>query len=206
MNGMKQATIKLHELTRSSKDSIIVATNCFEPLQQYVKSMHLPWIVDYVRYGQRYDKAWDYCILFSRFVDKNLLQGGYFPPKSMVASVNADETVLYAILKNDPERNAYKAAQCLAQKDFINALTYFDKSLTFDSNNETAYINAAIAAANVGDMNKAIAYIEQVLKMNPEDLDALQIAMQLYQAKGDTQTAQKYYSQAQLIIEKSQQE
>ena len=42
--------------------------------------------------------------------------------------------------------------------------------------------------------------------MNPEDLDALQIAMQLYQAKGDTQTAQKYYSQAQLIIEKSQQE
>jgi tetratricopeptide (TPR) repeat protein len=124
----------------------------------------------------------------------------------MVVSVNADETVLYAILKNDPERNAYKAAQCLAQKDFINALTYFDKSLTFDSNNETAYINAAIAAANVGDMNKAIAYIEQVLKMNPEDLDALQIAMQLYQAKGDTQTAQKYYSQAQLIIEKSQQE
>lgn len=206
MNGMKQATIKLHELTRSSKDSIIVATNCFEPLQQYVKSMHLPWKIDYVRYGQRYDKAWDYCILFSRFVDKNLLQGGYFPPKSMVASVNADETVLYAILKNDPERNAYKAAQCLAQKDFINALTYFDKSLTFDSNNETAYINAAIAAANVGDMNKAIAYIEQVLKMNPEDLDALQIAMQLYQAKGDTQTAQKYYSQAQLIIEKSQQE
>ncbi|NBX28223.1 MAG: hypothetical protein EBR55_08295 [Chitinophagia bacterium] len=77
--------------------------------------------------------------------------------------------------------------------------------MTFDSNNETAYINAAIAAANVGDINKAIAYIEQVLKMNPEDLDSLQIAMQLYQAKGDTQTAQKYYSQAQLLIEQSQQ-
>ena len=205
MNGMKQATIKLSELTRSSKDSITVTTNCFEPMQQYVKSMHLPWKIDYVRYGQRYDKPWDYCILFSRFVDKNLLQGGYFPPKSMVAAIKADETVLYAILKNDPERNAYKAAQLLAKKDFANALPFFDKALAFDSNNETAYLNAAIAAANLGDLNKAIFYIDQVLKMNPEDLDALQIAMQLYQAKGDTQTAQKYYSQAQLLIEQSQQ-
>ena len=123
----------------------------------------------------------------------------------MVAAIKADETVLYAILKNDPERNAYKAAQLLAKKDFANALPFFDKALAFDSNNETAYLNAAIAAANLGDLNKAIFYIDQVLKMNPEDLDALQIAMQLYQAKGDTQTAQKYYSQAQLLIEQSQQ-
>jgi tetratricopeptide (TPR) repeat protein len=197
MNGMKQATIKLRDLTRSSKDSIFVATNCFEPLQQYVKSMHLPWKIDYVRYGQRYDKNWDYCILYSRFVDKNLLQGGYFPPKSMV--------VLYAILKNDPERNAYKAAQFLDQKDYSNALVYFDKAIAFDKNNETAYLSASIAAANQGDINKSIACIEQVIKMNPNDIEALQIDMQLYQAKGDNQTAQKYYSQAQLLIEQSQQ-
>ena len=109
------------------------------------------------------------------------------------------------VLKNDPERNAYKAAQLLAQKDFANALAFYDKAIAFDGNNETAYLNAAIAAANLGDLSKAIFYIDQVLKMNPEDLDALQIAMQLYQAKGDTQTAQKYYSQAQLLIEQSQQ-
>jgi len=43
--------------------------------------LNAPLGIDYIRYYERYNKNWDYCVLFSRFVDASQLTSGNWPPR-----------------------------------------------------------------------------------------------------------------------------
>lgn len=206
MNGMKKATYKLANIAhlRDTKDSIIIATNCIEPMDKYVARINPRIKTVYVRYYQRYDSNWDYAIFYSRFIDKDLLQNGYFPPSHTIATIKADNTPLYAILKNDTARDAYKAHQYMQAKDFANGAKYYQKALASDPKNETAYANYAICLASIGQIQPAIDVLNESLKMMPNSAENYQILAQLYQAKGDMQQAQQANNMAQSIMMKEQ--
>lgn len=207
MNSIKQAIYKLAKEKDfyNLKDTVYIGTNCIEPMWHYVSTINPKLIAVYARYHQRYDSDYDYGIFYSRFIDKNLLQNGYFPPANTLFTINADNTPLAVVFERRQDEKALKAFRFSENKVYDSAAIYYQKAIQQDPRNETAYINYGIALANIGRVDEAIQSFNEALKANPEDLQAMQILVQLYQMKGDTQAAQNINNRAQAIIMEQQQ-
>jgi tetratricopeptide (TPR) repeat protein len=206
MNSLKQASYKLAKMENlfNTKDTVIVATNAIEPVIEYFKLINPKIICIYLRYPQRYEKKWDYALIYTRFLDKDLLQGGYFPPGNTIATIKADNTPLCAIMKKDPEYTAFKANEFLKANNFDSAIVYFEKQLKQDPKDESSYDNYAIALASKGRMPEAVNAINAKLKMMPGDIQSYELLMKIYQAMGDKAHAQEAANTAQAIIDKEQ--
>ena len=210
MNAAKQAIYKLakEKDLYHIKDTIRIGTNCIDPMWPYVATINPKILCVYVKYAQRYEHKWDYGIFYSRFMPKELLQGGYFPPKDAIDAIKADHTPLYAILQwNEADNNAYQAHQYLQAKDFANAAAGYEKVMALDPNNETIFINYAIALAstqNLDNVKKAIEVLNKDIKMVPSDIQAYQVLSQLYNAIGDKEHAQQAASTMNELILKEQ--
>ncbi len=210
MNGLKQAIKKLarEKDLANAKDTVLIGTNCIDPLWPYVNAINPKIKCVYARYNQRYDKKWDYGLFYSRFMPKELLQGGYFPPKDAFDVIKADHTPLYAIMQwTDADNNAHLASQYMASKDYANAVVYFEKAMAQDPANETIYNPYAIAlysTQNLDNVKKAIGVINAGIKMNPSDIQAYQIAAALYNAVGDKEHAQQAEATMNELILKEQ--
>lgn len=206
MNSLKQASFKLVKMEDlyHTKDTIIVVSNAIEPVIEYFKTINPKIICLYVRYPQRYEKKWDYALIYTRFLDKDLLQGGYFPPANTIATIKADNAPLCAIMKKDPELTAYKANVFLKANNFDSAIVYFEKQLKQDPRDETSYDNYAIALANKGRLPEAVNAINAKLKITPEDIQSYELLIKIYQAMGDKVHAQQAANTAQAIVDKEQ--
>lgn len=107
MNSIKQGYKWLNENELSklpAKDTMVIATNCAEPYVEYQKVSPLPFIAMYSRFYQKNQKNWDYAVYYSRFLDREQLQHGYFPSSMAIHVIAADGVPLATILKNDPEQ------------------------------------------------------------------------------------------------------
>ena len=206
MNSLKQGTYKLAEMKGlfTTKDSLQIATNAAEPVVEYFKRINPRISVIYVRYPQRYERKWDYALFYTRFMDKELLQNGFFPPANCIYTVKADNAPLCAVLKADPEMLAYKASQFLKANNFDSAIVYYEQHLKQDPNDESSYDNYAIALASKSRIPEAIAALQKKLKMDAEDLSSYQVLINIYRAIGDKQHEQEAASTAQAIQEKQQ--
>ena len=206
MNSLKQASFKLAKMEDlyHTKDTIVVASNAIEPVIEYFKTINPKIVCVYIRYPQRYEKKWDYAIVYTRFLDKDLLQGGYFPPTNTIATIKADDAPLCAIIKKDPEFTANKASEFMKANNFDSAIVYYEKQLKKDPRDETSYDNYAIALANKGRLPEAVNAINARLKMTPSDLQSYDLLIKLYNAMGDKVHAQQTANTAQAIMEKEQ--
>lgn len=206
MNSLKQASYKLAKMKDlfNTKDTIVIATNAIEPVMQYFKNINPKIVCVYIRYYQRYEKNWDYAIIYTRFLDKDLLLNGYFPPANTIATIKADNTPLCAIVAKDPENTAVKANEFLKANNFDSAIVYFQQQLKKDPRDETSYDNYAIALANKGRLPEAVNAINARIKMTPEDVQSYELLIKLYQAMGDKAHAQQAAATAQEIVDKQQ--
>lgn len=196
MNSVKQAAYRLADTKDlyNSKDTVIVATNAIEPMRQYMMLINPKIRVEYVRYPQRYDDNWDYAILYNRFIDRDLLLKGYYPPANSIEVVEADRVPLCVVVARGNNRFEIPAAKFLKEQNFAEAAVYYAKAIQENPKNETAYIPYAIALANTGQIDEAIKSVNACLKMTPSSLEAYDILAKLYQAKGDIPAAQKAQS------------
>jgi tetratricopeptide (TPR) repeat protein len=207
MNSVKQAALKLASMADlyHANQKVVIGTNAIEPMQHYMKMINPNIECVYVRYYQRYDKQWDYCILYSRFVDKNILQNNYFPPSNAIATIKADHTPLCTILKKSPSsQDAFRASQLFNNKDYANAAMAYRQALSEDPNNETAYNYLAISLASIGHMDEAIDAINKGLKFNPASIESYDLLSRLYRAKGDNVHAQDAANMVQSLSAKEQ--
>jgi tetratricopeptide (TPR) repeat protein len=206
MNSLKQAAYKLTEMKglRTTKDTIVIASNAIEPVIEYFKAINPRIQCSYIRYYQRYEKKWDYALIYTRFIDKDLLQNGYFPPANTIATIKADNVPLCAIVKSEPDQAGYKANEFLKANNFDSAIVWFEKHMQQDPNDESSMDNYAIALASKGRIPDAIAQVRKKLKMDPEDLQSYQLLINIYKATGDKQSAQQAAMEAQAIIDKQQ--
>jgi tetratricopeptide (TPR) repeat protein len=206
MNSLKQASYKLAKMEDlfHTKDTIVIATNAIEPVIHYFSVINPKIACAYIRYYQRYEKKWDYALIYTRFLDKDLLLNNYFPPANTIAVIKADNTPLCAIVKGDPEQLAYKAHTFLKANNFDSAIVYFEKHLKKEPNDESTYEGYAIALANTGKIREAINAINTKLKFTPNDAATYELLSKLYNGIGDKVHAQQAASSAQEIINKAQ--
>jgi len=207
MNSLKQASYKLAKMKDlfNTKDTVTIASNAIEPVIQYFKRINPKIICVYIRYYQRYEKKWDYALIYTRFIDKDILKSEngetYFPPKNTIEVIKADNTPLCAIVQADPEQAAYRAIEYMKAKNYDSAEVWYQKALAKDPNDETSHINYAITLANKGNINGAIAVVNKKLKITPNDAQTYQILEQLYMAIGDKAHAQEMHMHIQELQE-----
>jgi hypothetical protein len=201
MNSVKQATYKLAQEKDlyNTKDTIVIATNCIDPVSCYAIAISPKIKAVYVRYHQRYDTDYDYGIFVSRFIDRHLLQNGYFPPANTILEIKADNTPLSIVVTHDKDKNALKGFNAIQQRDFEQSIAYYEKALAADPDNETAYMYYGAALASVGQMSAAAAVLNKGLELAPENLQMYDVLIKVYKAQGNTQAAQDAFNRAQAI-------
>ncbi len=210
MNSVKQASFKLAKMKDlfNTKDSVVVASNAIEPVIQYFHRINPRIQCVYIRYHQRYEKKWDYALIYTRFIDKDILKNEagefHFPPGGTIETIKADHTPLCAIVQGDPEHAAFNASAFLKANSYDSAIVWFQKALAKDPNDETSYIGYAIALANKGQVPEAIAAVNRKLKISPNDVQSYDILSKLYMAIGDKNKAHDAQVREQEIINAEQ--
>jgi tetratricopeptide (TPR) repeat protein len=103
-----------------------------------------------------------------------------------------------AIAYNKQNEEAYiNLIQSLMNiKQYQECLVYCSQWHTVNPDNDLAYVYEGIALAYSGNIDQAFTPLQTAIKMNPDNYQAYTILAQLYNQKGDKQSAQYYYNQA----------
>jgi len=198
MNSVKQAYEWLvkNELEKlPSKDTVVVATNCIEPLQQYDKLSPVVFKITYSRYYQKNQQDWDYGIYYGRFLDKGQLQNGYFPSTMAIHVISADGVPLCTILKNDPERNGFKGYSAMKQNDAQKAVEYFTKAATkYPEDMEVwDYLGEIYLATN--NLQLAANAADKAMAISPLDLQSAMLAGEIALKQHDYKKALQIFGE-----------
>lgn len=198
MNSIKQGYnwLNKNEFSKlNGKDTIVVATNCVEPIFQYLHDSKVPLRIEYVRYYEKNRKNWDYGIFFGRFLDREELQNGYFPSKLAIHNIEADGVTLTTIIKNDGERLGMKGYQAMTSGDLANAINYTTAATKKDAYDTELWQNLAsihIAMNNYPEAKKAI---DEARKISSLDVGTADMAGDLALRMGDINTSQMIYGE-----------
>ena len=187
MNSVKQASDWLKEKEDLSGPEIVIATTTLEQVKQYFKDMPNVKVV-YVRYYQRYDRRWDYGIFYNRFINKNQLLNGSFPPPQTVHSVTAGGVPLCVVVKQT-DQTAQDAFEALKQRNYALAASKFELETKTHPNDELAWMGLGQCYTFSGNLPQAMKAFEQGLKRHPDNATMLYV-------KGSIQMRQNKLNEA----------
>lgn len=85
---------------------------------------------------------------------------------------------------------------CFAKSEFDKAINACMDVLRVDSKSDMAYLNMGLAYAYANKADQALYNLNTAVQLNPGNWQAYQIMGAIYAQKGDNQTAQQYYNQA----------
>ena len=181
---------------------IVVASNMLGFDKYFAKDTSwIRWY--YVRYNDRHSKEWDYYVTYSRYISPEQLQNDKWPPANAVHRVEVNGVPISAVLQRKSNAGI-EASAALQNQDFATAARKYAEYVAADPYDENALANYGIALASIGQMDAAIAAMNQAVSLDPGRADIYQMMSQIYQAKGDMQNAQQAANQANAIMMKEQ--
>ncbi len=151
-----------------------------------------PVSVAYVRYYERYSKDWDYCILFSRFVDASQLTTGNWPSADVIHTITVDGVPIAAILKRKTKKDL-AGFQLLKEKKVEEAKAMFEASLQEYPNNDLVWEAMAEIYEAMGNVDSAIYAGNQALKTYPGDINMYQLMGGAYMKMHQPEKAMSLY-------------
>ena len=139
--------------------------------------------VGYVSYRARDQKDADYEILYNRFVDRELLLNGCFPPEQAIYTVYADGVPLSCVIKKTDKRN-YLGGEALKHGDFETAVNLLEPYCQKYPKADAAWFSLGLAylqsARDGARVQKGIDAITQSLNLNKDNLSAINLLAQAY--------------------------
>jgi Dolichyl-phosphate-mannose-protein mannosyltransferase len=193
MNSVKQCAdwMKEHEdLKRRRPDGgkLRIYSNAVAPTNAYFKD-DTNVSCGYINYRVRNEKDADYEILYNRFIDRELLLNGCFPPEQAVYTVYADGVPLSCVVKKT-DKSDYLAVEAMRRNDFeaaVNLLEpYCQKYPKADqalSSLGLAYLQTA--RTDPTRVQKAINALSQCLNLNKENMNAIYYLSIAYEMSGN---------------------
>lgn len=162
-------------------DSLFLVTNTLEPvLEAYMRADRPRLKADYSRFYEKNQQNWDYAIYYSRFLDREQLQNGYFPNGKAIHVIEADGVPLCAVYKNDAARDGYKGYEALQQKNFPLAIAHLSKAATQYPKDMELYEYLSLAYAYSNQLDSAKWAIDQALKVSAISINTAFMAAQIY--------------------------
>jgi len=188
MNSIKQGYKWLLE-NRLEKlpptDTMVVATNCMEPMQQYEKISPVHFKLAYSRFYQKNQQDWDFAIYYGRFLDKGQLQHGYFPSSMAIHVITADGVAICTILKNDPERNGLKGYKAMQANDLPQAVNYFTKAVAKYPEDMEVCDYLALLYRSSNNLPAAANAVDKAMAISSADLQSANIAGEIALQQGN---------------------
>ena len=171
MNSVKQCADWMHEhenLKRTDGRKTTIYSNAVAPTYFYF--IHDTSVVQtgYASYRQRSDKDADYEIMYCRFVDRDLLLNGCFPPEQSIHTVYADGVPLSCVIKKD-NKNDYLGQELMGRGDFVNAIALLEPYAQKYPKNETVLANLGLCYLNTSRFDDAIRVLGQSMQLSREN-------------------------------------
>lgn len=189
-NSARQAYdwLQQHEggVIRSSGDSLVLASDCYKHMMHnYNAAGKLPLkIIDGNLFTQ-HKSNWDYAIFFSRYLDKDELQNGYFNSPKAIHTIKADGAPICIILKNDSLRYGYKAHLALNADDTVLAETYLLKAVAQYPGDVELWTDLTLLYLGKQDPDKAKWAIDHALKISPINHNSVHLSWEAAFMKKD---------------------
>ena len=212
MNSIKQSAdwMKEHEdlkVRRPDGGKLRLYSNGVAPANAYFEG-DTNVSVGYISYRGRNQKDADYEILYSRYVDRDLLLNGCFPPEQTVFTVYADGVPLSCVFKKT-DKSDYLAIDKMNHQDYDGAVNLLEPYCKKYPKADAAlfvlgeaYLYSAQTHRDAALVQKGIAALTQGYNLNQDNLNALQMLSQAYSMIGDKAQAQNY---SMLLQQKQQQ-
>lgn len=160
------------------KEKVIVVSNNMGITQYYFRNDTANVHVGYIRYYDRGTVDWDYCIVANSYIDAYQLQNDLWPPKNTIHTIDVDGKPVGAVIKRENKDDywGYMAkleADQIAENNeekaekIFTAIEHFKTALSFDPDNETALLYLTEIYMNMGQLDTAISYVDQLLTVHP---------------------------------------
>ena len=128
----------------------------------------------YVRGDEVYEKDWDYCILFSRFVDVTQLKTGNWPPQKPIYTVKVDGVPIAFVLKRITKKD-FAGFELMKQDKFNEAKATFFESLKEFPDNENVWQALAQMYESDGETDSVIYAGRHILMRDPADINTYEM-------------------------------
>ena len=135
--------------------------------------LNYPIAIDYIRYYDRYSKDWDYCIVFSRFVDASQLTTGNWPPPETIHTIDVDGVPIAAVMKRKTKKD-YEGFQLMKAKKYDEAKQKFLEAVQLFPNNDLVWEALCEIYEGQGNGDSAIFAGNNALKTYPGDINVYQ--------------------------------
>ena len=172
-----------------SGENITVHTNCYVPAAHYLTKKNPNIKVRYTRYNERGDKDGDYFMFISRFVNKDLMNNGAWPPADVIYTEEAGGAVLGAISKRSNEMFDFKASEVEKSGDFVKAVELYTQETQLHPKNETAWLGLANSYLQLRDFPKAKEAIDAFQNLSDTHINGLMALALYYLNTNDSENA-----------------
>jgi tetratricopeptide (TPR) repeat protein len=195
-NSLKQSAdwFKKNELPKYKKtDTIKIYSNAAHILTHYFEN-EKNVIVDYIRYPERNQKAWDYIIMHIALIPVEDIKTGNWLPPSTLFKASSQGKILSAVIKR-PSTDDLKAFELLNQNQPDAAIGYFDSYLKADPKNTSILNTVGNILMQLGRIDSAEQYINKSYQADSSNMETKQFYGMMRLQKNDFATAQTIFSQ-----------
>jgi tetratricopeptide (TPR) repeat protein len=123
--------------------------------------------VNFARWYERGNSDWDYGIFTITGMMPEEIKSAHFPPKNTVYQVKVDGKPICLVLKRESKED-YIGAQLKNNKEFTTAIEHLKNAIETDNTNIPAYLNLIESYFNIGNLDSAKFYTEQLLEFVPK--------------------------------------
>jgi glycosyltransferase involved in cell wall biosynthesis len=174
-----------------------IATQAHKPVRHYFAPYENVQAV-YTRYHERIKHDWDYGLYITRFVNRDFIENGLFPPgEELIASREIDGTLIWAITKrSETNKAAHEADEAFKNKENDKALGLLQAAVADNPKDESAWLLLAQYHLQLGQMPEAKTALDTLIGYSPSYSNSLGLMGMYYLNMKKIPEAEEYLRRA----------
>lgn len=173
MNSVKQCAnwLKKNEkLEKKNGEKLTLFTNANLPCNFYFADDTANLRIGYTSYRNRTAVNGDYQILYCRFVDRELLVNGAFPPEQTIHTVYADGVPLSCVIKKT-DKGDYLGQKLMEEGNYAGAISYLEPYAAKYPKADVVLTNLGLCYLNVQRYDDAANVLNRTLALNHDNMN-----------------------------------
>lgn len=195
-NSVKQCVdyFAEEELAKYQPDDTILVVSNARHLIAPALSKYKNVKVDYVRYHEKDQRAWDYAIFHIALIPLDVIQSENWVPASAVFTAKVKDKPLCVLLKRTSQDDVL-GFQALQNGDRETALSYFMKYLAKDSTNVNVLTMTARVLMEMNRMDSAYMYADKAYAIDKTGLETKRVYGMALAYKGEGERARSIFKE-----------
>ncbi len=199
MNSTKEAANWAIENLPEIKagEPVKIATQAHKPVRHYFAPYENVQAI-YTRYHDRIKEDWDYGLYITRFVNRDFIESGLFPPgEALIASREIDGVMIWAITKRSAtNKAANQADEAFKAQDNDRAVRLLEAAVQENPKDESAWLLLAQYYLQLGNMPAAKAALDTLEAYSPSYSNSLGMKGMYYLQSNNPDEAMTYMQRA----------